>query len=257
MRIWGGLLALFAIVRLMLALGVEVSPGRLELWVKPGTSYVSSDITISNPDNFGKTIVVSFRARSEDRNILAIPDPDWVKVLSPAVKLGPGQKGAKIIFKVTIPDSSVYYNRRFAFELYIRQGGNGAYSAGVIIPVLIMTQPSREIPRECKGCTIEVYPCALTIKSSMDSVSVVNWTGDTLEVSIGWNDPKQDGWQQALMIMQRVMGTFVPIKKSFSLHPGEKKKIFIKPLAYPGKGRLYFSAPDGVKTFLWLEWGEI
>ncbi len=246
------------VVEMSVALGVGALPGKLEIFATPGQVYSTNQITLFNPDNFGKTINISVRLRSDNPTVPPLPSAEWVKISPSTVKLKPGEKNVKVNLQVLVPDSQIYYNRHFGFEIDIRQGGNGAYAAGIIIPVLVTTQSSRRIPDECPGCVVEIYPNKLQIKSHLDSVVIVNWTRDTLTLKIGWNDPGQIGWQQALLLMERVMGTFVPIKDQIVLVPGDRKKIFIKPLAFPGKGRLYFSNNEaGVKTFLWLEWGEI
>jgi len=256
-KLLSGMVGIFLSVNTLMALGVGASPGKLELFATPGETLVTDEITLLNPDNFGKTITISPKLRSDQKGTPILPSAEWVRIIPNKVTLKPLEKDVRVRMEIFVPDSQIYYNRNFAFEIDIRQCGNGAYAAGIIIPVLLTTQSSRHIPPKCPGCIANIYPNKLVIKSHLDSVCVVNWTDDTLNFKIGWNEPGQIGWQQALLLMERIMGTFVPIKDSFTLLPKEKKKIFIKPLAYPGKGKLYFSTDEDIKIFLWLEWGQL
>ncbi len=56
------------------------------------------------------------------------------------------------------------------------------------------------------------------------------------------------------MLMENILGTFIPIPDTMRVVPLERRKIYIKPVAYPGRGNLLFVNENGWYDFVNLRW---
>ncbi|RKZ35089.1 hypothetical protein DRQ33_00565 [bacterium] len=238
-------------------MGIGATESKLEIFAKVGEVSSNKELRLVNPDNFTKQITFGIRLNNSDKNIPPLPQPSWVEIIPETIKIAPNTTSEPVEIKIAIPDSARYYNRKYSFELVVHQGKTGAFVAGVIVPVMIKTEPTRKPHRDCEDCQLMIYPSILIMESKLDSICIVNWNQDTIRLKVGWNRPEQEGWQEALLLMEQVMTTYVPLENEFTMAPGEKKKIFIKPLAFPGKGKLYFSDSNGIKDYLDLMWREM
>lgn len=238
------------------ALGIGATESKVCIFADDGGEMTYEKLRLVNPNEVPRNISIVKKRSEGDGSFLPLPNLDWVEINPQAVVVPANSKSEPIKITISVPDSDIYLNKRFVFDLIVQPGNTGAFVAGLVIPVYITTVPSRKIPRFCDGCGLSIYPNVLKIENGIDSICIVNWSSDTARLEIGWNRPGQKGWQDALMIMQRVMTAYIPIDKEFIIEPNGKKKIFIKPLAFPGRGKLYFSGKNGLKDFLNIEWGN-
>ena len=244
------------IVEMLQGMGIGATAGVVKIYAEPGKKSYSKTLRLINPDNWGKHFVVSITKSAPQKEYLPISNLSWIKVEPETVFIAGKGKSEPIKIVVQIPDSDVYYNRRFVCRVEVSQASLNALSAGLVIPVYIDTKENRKIPDTCGDCGIVVYPHRLAIDGNIDSLTIVNWTSDTVNLTLGWNQPKQDNWKKAMKIFENVMGTFIPIGDTLQLMPKTKRNIFLKPISFPGKGKLYFSDAKNNVDYTELIWGN-
>lgn len=249
------LFGIFLLSECIYGLGIGATESEIHIFAKNGKKVIYKKLCLVNPNKASREISVGIKRSNGNGYFLPLPNLDWVNVNPRAIAVEPSSQSEPIEISISIPDSAIYLNKRFIFDLIVQPGKTGAFVAGIIVPVYITTEPSHRIPQSCDSCGLIIYPNSINLASKLDSIYIVNWSSDTARLNIGWNRSGQKGWQDALLIMQRVMATYVPIQKDFIIEPNGKKKIFIKPLAFPGKGKLYFNSENGLQDFINIEWG--
>ncbi len=250
------LLVVVCLFAISWSVGIGATTGIVKIYAEPGNTAYSRTLKLINPDGNGKHFVVDVTQSVQKKQYLPIENISWVKVVPETVFVPAKGRSEPIEIVVQIPDSDIYYNRRFICRVEISQKSVSALSTGLVIPVYIDTKADRNIPPVCDGCGIVVYPHKLTIEGKLDSLTIVNWTDDTAKITIGWNQPDEDDWKKAFEIFENILGGFIPINDTLVLMPRAKKNIFIKPIVFPGRGMLYFSDVNGNLDFTDLIWGN-
>ncbi len=241
------------------AVGLGATKSAVKVFAQPGTEVESAPFRLINPGARGAKFYIRLRTNGTGGKdgYQRAPHTRWFKVTPETVFAGGNSESADIRVKVLIPDSAQYYNRRFICWIEVSQLDAKALSTGLVLPLLVDTAPTRAVPPQCEGCGVVIYPHRIDMTGRIDSVLVVNWGDDTARVTIGWNKPGWQGWRGALMFMENVMGGLVPTPDTITIAPKRRKKIFIKPLAFPGKGRIYFSGLGGrCLDFAEIRWRE-
>ncbi len=236
-------------------IGIGSSLSRIKLEVHPGEEAVSNSLKLINPDPATKKFILSLRKGTVEKGYSNIENLMWIDIAPETIIVLKNDKSEPIKITISIPDSLKYYNRRFGCFLDISQVGSGGLSTGLVIPIMIDTAPTREIHKRCKGCGLLVYPHKLNILGKVDSITVVNWSDDSMKIAVGWNDVGHQNWKDALILLQNILGVFVPLPDTFIVMPNEKSNIYIKPVAFPGRGKLYFSSGE-MLDFVNIEWSE-
>jgi len=253
--IW--LLAILAVIlNSVFAVGLGTTLSKISISAVTGDESLDKRLRLINPDGGSKSVSMLARNCAGEDFYMPFPKLEWIEFLPETISIPAKSKSEPIGIKIAFPDSSKYANRRFTFELSFRMSNAGFYSAGLAIPVFVDTNPLRKPHTGCPDCGLIAYPNKLELVSMLDSVMLVNWSADTIKLAIGWNRPTLEGWQDAIMLLERFMNTYIPVPDTILIKPGGKKKIFIKPLAFPGKGKLYFVDGNGYGDYIRIFWGE-
>ncbi len=253
--IW--LLAILAAVsNSVFAVGLGTTLSKVSISAVTGDESLSRRLQLINPDGGSKTVAMFARSCAGEDFYVPFPKLEWIEFLPGTIEIPPKSRSEPVGIKITIPDSSKYANRRYTFELSFRMSNVGFFSAGLAIPVFVDTNPLRKPHTSCPDCGLIAYPNKLELVSMLDSVMLVNWSADSIKLAIGWNRPTLDGWRDAIMLLERFMNTYIPVSDTILIKPGGKKKIFIKPLAFPGKGNLYFVDCNGYGDYIRIFWRE-
>jgi len=247
-------------ISILISIGYGIGIGStisvMKLRAVPGDVVSNSSLRLINPDSHAKRFIIGIRETKQKNSYIPLKELSWIKISPETVYVAADSRSEPIKISIIVPDEPKYYNKRLICDVDISQFGAGALSTGLIVPLFIDTEASRTLPKNCDGCNLVVYPHKLSIIGSIDSLTIANWGQDTAKVFVGWNGIEQQNWREALMLMENIMGGLVPVPDTMTILPGVKKRVFIKPIAYPGRGKLYFSNVDKKFYYIELDWRE-
>lgn len=251
---FGSAIVIFWLFRLVLCAGIGATVGTVKILAVPGDTVVNRSLKLVNPDGYAKKFIISNITAEQKPGYHSIDDVRWVRILPETISVAGRGRSEPIEIKVSIPNKPEYRNRRFSCRIEISQYASGALSTGLVIPLYIDTKPTRNVPDKCKNCGIIVYPNTLSIKEGIDSLTIVNWDSDTAKLTVSWKGRGKGRWRDALTLMENIMGALVPLPDTITVAPKAKKRIFIKPILFPGHGKIYFTKNDGKFDFININW---
>lgn len=220
------------VANLSYGLGLGVTKSILNVEVKPGETFVDSSLCVFNPNPSYWRVSASIKNSSQYNEYEPIPDLSWLKIETEDLVVPPKSKNTSLKFSISIPDSPYYYNRRFSAKADILFGSGGTFVPGVVVPVLISTSPSPDIPMQCPSCKVEIYPNVVSLETnSSDTVVVLNW--DTVEVNfnIGFGSRLKPRFVNWLELYVRTKSGWQKNPETISISPREKSVLKIKALA--------------------------
>jgi hypothetical protein len=251
------IIVIFSLFVNAIAVGIGSSASMVKFKAVVGETSVDSTLQILNPDNFSKFVKIKAHYGKLDDGFQKIPGLNFISLEPETLYVGPKTKSERIRIKLNLPDSLYLKNRRFQFDVNIDQGKNESISTGISIPVLVETDPTDSVPKRCLDCGMIVYPQRLNITESADSITLFNWEKDTAKITVWWNYIGRKGWENSILIMSRIFGGNIPIPDTLVVLPNSSHKLILKPIAFPGKGKLFFQNEISKKcAFINITWDD-